>query len=406
MRDQPFLGTGASRNAPPLPSAGDASGIREHLERLMPPGGRARRLVGWGVVAWTFIGGAIVLGVVFRALERVAGILPYLVVAGLVVLMLEPVVRWLTSLGLPRRFAGTLVFAVSIVLVALLVDRLVPLLVDQAKALVNASPQYLRKGGGLFDRLSRSSNPLLHRAGITASSWLTAHAGNAPRALQTISSAGLRLAHAGLVLLLGGFLGFLLLLSLPETSRGLAAMIPPASRARLERPLAEARRIVGGYVRARLIVSAVVGLLATIGLWAIHMPFWLVLGLIVGVANLVPMLGSWIGGVPVAMVALLTKPPSFLLVVLAVIVVSHAVDGFVLSPLILKETTNLHPVITLLAVIVGAEILGFWGILAAIPVAGVVQFSLREWVLPRISGEAPPAAEPAPIGAPASGVPG
>jgi predicted PurR-regulated permease PerM len=151
-------------------------------------------------------------------------------------------------------------------------------------------------------------------------------------------------------------------------------------------PLAEVRRIVAGYVRARLIVSGAVGLLATVGLWAIHMPFWLILGVVVGVANLIPMLGSWIGGIPVAFVSLLTKPPSFLLVVLAVIVFAHVIDGFVLSPIVLKETTDLHPVVILLAVLVGADLLGFWGILAAIPVAGVISFGIREWVLPWIRG--------------------
>ena len=182
-------------------------------------------------------------------------------------------------------------------------------------------------------------------------------------------------------------------------------MVPRASRDRVAPTLNEIRRIVVGYARARLIVSAVVGVLATVGLWAIHMPFWLVLGIIVGVANLIPMLGSWIGGAPVALVALLTKPPSFLIVVLAVIVASHLVDGFVLSPIILKETTNLHPAVILLAVLLGADLLGFWGILAAIPVAGVINFGLREWVLPRVLG-APPPQEPVPIGEPATGVPG
>ena len=122
-------------------------------------------------------------------------------------------------------------------------------------------------------------------------------------------------------------------------------------------------------------------------------------------ANLVPMLGSWIGGIPVALVALLTKPPSFLLVVLAVIVVAHTVDGFILSPIVLKGTTNLHPVVILLAVLLGADLLGFWGILAAIPVAGIIHFGLREWIVPRITGISPPQ-EPAPIGEPAMGAPG
>jgi predicted PurR-regulated permease PerM len=375
----------------------DASGltvaptVRDHIERLMPPGGRIRRLIGWGVVAWTLIGGAILLGLVGRALGRVAGVLPYLVVAALVVLVLNPVVRRLTLIGVPRRVAATFVFAAAVALVALLLALVIPALIDQANKLTGSSPDLIRKGGGLFQRLSRSDNVVLHRVGVAISNWVEAHAGDAPSALRTLTSATLQLAHFGIILLIGGFLGFLLLVSLPETARGAVAWIPPGSRHRLGPPIEEIRRILAGYIRARLIVSAVVGLLATIGLWAIHMPFWLVLGVIVGVANLVPMLGSWIGGIPVGMVALLTKPPSFLLVVLAVIVVAHTVDGFILSPIVLKETTNLHPVVVLLAVLLGADLMGLWGILAAIPVAGIVQFGLREWMLPRWPGAAPPA---------------
>jgi len=116
------------------------------------------------------------------------------------------------------------------------------------------------------------------------------------------------------------------------------------------------------------------------------MPFWLVLGILVGIANLIPVLGSWIGGLPVVLVALLTKPPPFLLAAVAIMVVAHLIDGWILSPLVLRETTDLHPVVILLAVLLGAELLGFWGILAAIPVAGIVSFLIRELVLPRIRG--------------------
>jgi predicted PurR-regulated permease PerM len=261
--------------------------------------------------------------------------------------------------------------------------------------LVNDTPAFPSKGGSVLDRLVHSSSPILRRAGDAIKTWLDSHAGTVQDSLRTLTRTGLQLAHMGLVLLLGGFLGYLLLISLPETRRGIAALIPRVGQERLGPTLAEAERIVGGYVRARLIVSAVVGGIATLGLWLIGMPFWLVLGIVVGFANLVPMLGAWIGGIPVALVALLLKPPSFLLLVLLVITVAHAVDGYILSPIVLKETTKLHPVVVLLAVLLGAELAGFWGILAAIPVAGLAQFLLREWVLPRFQGLEPgPQAEP------------
>jgi predicted PurR-regulated permease PerM len=363
--------------------------LREHLELLMPDGGRARRLLGWGVVAWSLIGGALLVWVLAKVIGRLAGVFPYLVVAALVVFLLNPVVKWAGRFGLSRRIAATGVFALAVLLTALLVSLAVPALINQAAHLRVSSPELLLKGGGAFQRLSRSHNPLLHRAGEAIANWIQAHAGNAPMALQTLTSAGLRLAHGGLILLLGGFLGFLMLVSLPETTRGIVAMIPPGRRESFGPPLEEVRRIVSGYVRARLIVSAVVGVLATLGLWLIHMPFWIVLGFIVGVANLIPMLGSWIGAVPVALVALLTKPPSFLFLVLVVIVLAHSIDAYILSPIVLKETTKLHPVIVLLAVLAGTELFGFWGIIAALPVAGIIQLWLREWLLPRIAGSNP-----------------
>jgi predicted PurR-regulated permease PerM len=151
----------------------------------------------------------------------------------------------------------------------------------------------------------------------------------------------------------------------------------------------EMGRIVGGYVRARFIVSAVVGTIATVGLAVVDMPSWLVLGFWVGLANLIPTLGAYIGGAPVVIVSLLTKPPQFVLLALLVVTLSHIVDGFFLSPLVLKETTHLHPVVVLLVVIVGAEVAGLYGVLAAIPVAGIVQFLVKRWVKPHLYGADP-----------------
>jgi predicted PurR-regulated permease PerM len=374
--------------------ADDASGdfvagmgpVRGQLETLMPPGGRGRRIVGWGVVAWSAIGLAVLLWAGWRVLGRFAGIIPYLVMAWLVVFLLGPPAKRLAAHRVPYRLAATIVFVVSVAIGAIVLALVIPALVHQTGDLVKNSENLVSKGGAtLFERFSHSSSPLLRKAGDTITKWVQSHAGNVQAFLTTITGAGLRLAHFSLVLLLGGFLGYLLLLALPQ-QRSLAGTLPASFRERFDAPLAEVRRIVGGYLRARLIVSTVVGVLATLGLWLIHMPFWLPLGIFVGIANLVPMLGAWIGGIPVGIVALLTKPPSYLILVLVVIVISHMVDGYILSPIVLKETTKLHPVVVLLAVLLGADLAGFWGIIAAIPVAGVIQFGIKEWVLPRWRG--------------------
>src|SRR5207247_11438126 len=168
-----------------------------------------------------------------RGLSAVSGVIPYLVTAWLVVLALEPLVRLLTRLRIPRRLAATFVFLLAVVVVAMVFSVLFPALLHQAKTLVHDSPAFQSQGGSVLDRLVHSSSPILRRAGDSIRSWLDAHAGTVQDSLRTITDTGLRLAHAGLVLVLGGFLGYLLLISLPETRRGFAAAIPRLGRERL-----------------------------------------------------------------------------------------------------------------------------------------------------------------------------
>jgi predicted PurR-regulated permease PerM len=135
------------------------TGIREHLEVLMPSGGRARQVLGWGIVAWSAIGGLILIAAAWRILSRFAGLFPYLVVAALVVLVLNPAVRRLSRLGVPRRAAATVVFVGALGVTALVVSLIIPVLIHQGQHLISSSPQLLQEGGcstGWLVRRTRS----------------------------------------------------------------------------------------------------------------------------------------------------------------------------------------------------------------------------------------------------------
>ena len=184
------------------------SSVRKHWQHIQAfLARRIRYRITRGGVLFTFAMVVVGVGAIVSANN-----LLFLIVAAMIVFILNPLVRRLVAVGVPRRLAATVVFVAFVVSVGALLDVLVPRLISQAASLTGSAPGLVRKGGTLFDRLAGSSNPLLHRAGTSAATWLEAHAGNAPQALRSLTDAGLRLAHAGLVLLLGGFLGFLLLL--------------------------------------------------------------------------------------------------------------------------------------------------------------------------------------------------
>jgi predicted PurR-regulated permease PerM len=362
----------------------------EQLEIALPSGSRSRRFAQAGLVVWAAIGVALLIGILFLLLVRLSGLLPYLVVAGVVLLVLSPLVRGLERLHVPRQIGATATFAAAAVAVPALIPILVRAFVNQLTTLLKSSPLALQKGG-LVQSLIASNSGLLHSIGINVRNWVDQHQSKAPEYLGNLAVA---LTRASVVILLGGVLGYLLLLSRPQFGRFTLLLVPPQRRQSVQDVFDEMGRIVGGYVRARFIVSAVVGTIATVGLVIIGMPAPLVFGFWVGLANLIPTFGAYIGAAPVVFVSLLTQPPGFVLLALLVVTIAHVVDGFFLSPLVMKETTNLHPVVVLLVVIVGAEIAGLYGVVAAIPVAGISAFLARRWLKPHLYGPEPMAPVP------------
>ena len=328
-------------------SAGFGRRVLGRIDAVLPPGSRVRRVGEWGIVAWAAIGAALI-----------------------------------AALRMPRPLAATGVFLAAAAAMPAVVPIVVRTVLAQLKSLLESSPRSLQHGAAVA-RLSHSSNSVLRGVGHAITRWVTTHQQDSGHILATVGSI---LAHAGVVLLLGGFLGYLFLVSRPGLSSGLIMLVPPGRRQTATDVLDELGRIVSGFVRARFIVSFVVGVIATAGLRLIGMPSWLLLGILVGIANLIPTVGSFVGAVPVVLVAILTKPPAFLLAAVAVMLLAHAVDGYILSPIVLKETTDLHPVVVLLAVVAGAEVMGLWGVFAAIPIAGIAQYGLKRWVAPRIFG--------------------
>src|SRR5206468_24846 len=135
--------------------------LGDQIEVVLPSGSRSRRFAQAGLVVWAAIGVALLVGIAFILLIRLAGLLPYLVVAGVLVLVLPPVVRGLGRLRVPRPIAATTSFVAAAVAAPAAAPFLVRAFVNQLTSLLEQSPQALKKGG-LVHGLVASHNSLLH----------------------------------------------------------------------------------------------------------------------------------------------------------------------------------------------------------------------------------------------------
>ena len=138
----------------------------------------------------------------------------------------------------------------------------------------------------------------------------------------------------------------------------------------------------------------VVGVVVFIGLWLLGVPFALVLGLVAGITELIPVIGPWLGAIPGLLVVLATAPEKFIWVALLYLGV-QLLENSLLVPRIQGESLNLHPVMVLAALIVGSEVAGLWGMILGPPLAaagrGVLLYFLDVW---RVDGATGPTKHP------------
>ncbi|MDA8193258.1 MAG: AI-2E family transporter [Thermaerobacter sp.] len=174
-----------------------------------------------------------------------------------------------------------------------------------------------------------------------------------------------------------GFITIYLLLDAERIQLAMLRLMPESKRDLLLAVEHTLVRVIGGYVRGQVALSIMIGGAFGIGCWIIGLPYPMVLGLLAGVMELVPLLGPVLGAIVPFLLALFLHPlvqvPELLILLAAI----HILESQVLVPRIMRSQVGLHPVLAVLALMIGAKLQGVWGALFAVPVAGMV---VAAWV--------------------------
>ena len=134
----------------------------------------------------------------------------------------------------------------------------------------------------------------------------------------------------------------------------------------------EVEQKLGGWVRGQLLVMGVMGVMAGVGFWIIGLPNPVLLGVLAGIGELIPMVGPFIGFAPAVLVALGIDPWTALLVVVYAIVVQQ-IEGNFLVPRIMGHSVGVSPLTVVLGILIGAILYGLPGAFLAVPIAGAIQ---------------------------------
>jgi predicted PurR-regulated permease PerM len=176
-------------------------------------------------------------------------------------------------------------------------------------------------------------------------------------------------------------LSFFFLKDADSFRRSVLAMLPRGRlRWRGDELFQDISGTLAAYIRAQLTACLLVGVLCTIGFWLIGLPSPLVLGLIAGLLEFVPLVGPLVVAILAALLALLHSGFGAAFIVLLFLGVLRIVQDYVIYPRIIGEGIHLHPLAVILAILAGAEIAGVAGIFLAIPVIAILTVTYRHWL--------------------------
>jgi predicted PurR-regulated permease PerM len=350
----------------------------DNTEAAPPSPGPGRPGRSWFAIGFRLGLGAVIAYLLVQAVLKIQGVLTLTLLALVVAISVEPIVAWLTTKGMRRRWAVTCVIITLFIVWGAVLALFIPPVTSEINALVKAVPNWLQQLhdhqstlGRLEDRyhLIDKARQQLSGAGTGVVSGLL---GAGQLLVTTV---------AGAVLVITLTVYFLA--GLPTLKRFCLRFVPGSKRERAEVLTDEVVARTGRYMLANVATSVIAGLATLIWLEAWGVPYPAALGVFVAVLDLVPVVGSTIGGIIVSLVALVVSFP-VALATAAFYVVFRLAEDYLIVPRAMKFAVAVHPLVTILAVLAGGALMGVVGALIAIPVAVAVGMFLDEGVFPRV----------------------
>ena len=321
----------------------------------------------WRLIFVCVVGGGAVI--LLRHVLRMLAM--QLLAASILMLLALPLCRQLEK-RMPSGVAAGMALLTLLLGVAAIGVGVIPSVIRQVQQLAASLPSLLERLQEVLQRILVS----LEARGVAASAlregWFgpfaDAAAGLVSRAMGLVSTIVGGLSQV----MLSPLLAFYLLRDRRKIAGALTLLLPVEHRARGVRAAREMKRETAAFLRGQGVVSVAVGLLLT------GTPGWLLLGVLMGVLELVPYIGPVIAGAPAVLLALQGGWGKALLT-MAVLVVIQEVEGTVLSPRLVGGATALHPMSVLLLVSAGGMIAGALGMVLIIPVVVSVRGAIRGW---------------------------
>lgn len=334
------------------------------------------RRVMWATLVLVFV------ALSFWLLYRFSQVVFILFVAIVIGTVIRPVVAWLYSRGVPRIAGVIFVYLLLLALLTSFVLVLFPMIVEQGTTISAAVPGYYQS---LREWLVNYPNQWMVRLSEFLPATLPGLKPVQQTGQQMLASAGQALgyvASAANVIFMATAILLLVFhwtLNGPRTIQSLLMLVPVGQRESISELISAMESKVGFYIAGQGILCLVIGILALVAYLLIGLPNALVLALVAGVLEAVPMVGPLLGAIPAAVIALSIAPSKMVWVIVATLVIQQ-LENSLLVPRVMRKAVGVNPFVSLLAIFAFSSLFGIAGALMAIPMAAIIQLLLDRFV--------------------------
>ena len=330
---------------------------------------------------WTLVG-ACILGIfLLNVMGVLAPVIEFLAVGALIAFIESPIVNFLEHHRVPRGAAAFIGLVTVVCVIALIFMIVIPIFTEQIMEILQRLPGQLRGLGGWiseiadgFSALATSdwadeANDALRSLAASLAGYVTELAGEMGKGMVPFISG---FASQLFVMFLGLVLAYWLACDYPRIHREIGAIAGPEREMGYRFMVAIFSRSIGGYMRGTVITSVLNGVLAFLGLLVIGHPYAGLMGVLTAIFHLVPVVGPFISAIIATLLALFIDPLLALWTLIVTMVMQNITDN-VISPKVMQSSVQVHPAMSLTALVVGSALLGPIGMVIAIPLCAALK---------------------------------
>lgn len=328
----------------------------------------------------------------YLVFHELATLLVLVVITIVLSLPLEVTATRLERYRVPRPIGALLALLAIVGVVGTVLAISIPPFVSELQRFADQLPDLVDELGSKLGETTGGANP--SNAGENLQRSLQRVLDRPQGLLGPLAQVGMGVAGAAATLLLV-LVGALYVAVNPKPLvDGLLRLFPPDRRPWAEEALVEIRASWIGWLYGVAADMVVTGTLLYIGLMLVGLDYALVFAVLSALFVVVPYFGAVAGGIPPVLFALAERGPTTAAITLGVYLLVQQIEGNLVIPVVMSRAVNLHPAVVLVGVVIVGNVLGFVGLIVAVPIISATMIIVRELWVRRVEGDAPPSVSP------------